>query len=206
MPPYLGGHRITGITPLSARTYRIAFASAWGTLYCYQLYSGRSLVGVSAVPAARYLVARIEPSDWPEPLQLLAVTPGNRATDYGAGLPPRPYNRVLIEFDAAAWPSDSKLIEVASGTTPGGAVDPNNVVAKVTYDVDRRYSVLTPSRPGNGTWNLRLTGRDDLGNAGTSVDDSQHILTHPPDVDQVNGERLDVAINAGSVTLSAEFS
>eukprot|EP00913_Durusdinium_trenchii_P028459 g26687.t1 len=167
--------------------------------------ANRPLIWYSDGPIANPLSTDLTPSTWPQPLQMLAVSAANRTTDYGDTLPLRPYNVVRFKFTASSWPSDSKLIELRAGTTPGGAVVDSNVVGKVLYDTDRDYTIDTPPLAGSGTWNFEVVGIDDrpaAGNEGTALAGSKTILAHPPDVQLSSGSRLSVSAAIGSVTWS----
>lgn len=205
--PYLGGFRITSVAWLSSHAIVVAFSSSYGS-YIYQLYAGRSLIGVSRSPEARSVVGDLEPSDWPQHLTVLAVDPGNALTDYGPQLPLRPYNKVRFTFSTSAWPADAKAIELSAGTVVGGAVDPDNVVERIFFDTDGDFEIFSPPMPGSGQWNFEIAGRDNRpsdGNRGTALAVSAEVLAHPPDVVlQDDDTRFSVAVAAGEATITFE--
>lgn len=207
--PYLGGTRITGAEWLSAAALAVRFTSTYGSTYLYQLYAGRSLAGTTASPTARQVVGQIAPSQWPQHLTLLAVEPSQRLTDYGALLPRRPYNKARLRFQTSGWPSDARSIDVLAGTTPGGAVDADNRIARVPFDTNRQYAILTPPMPGSGQWNFEVIGRDDTlpeGNAGTALALSAQLLAHPPDVALASdGSRFGVSIENQQATVTFAY-
>lgn len=206
--PYLGGFRIVACGWISAHALAVQIESSYGDSYLYQLYAGRTLVGVSAHPSQRVIVGSVDPSDWPEHITVLAIEPAQRFTDYGADLPLRPYNRVRLRFSTASWPTDSKSIELAAGTEVDGAVDPDNILVRTAYDGDHDYEIFSPPMPGSGQWNFEIAGRDnrpDEGNRGTALAVSKTVLAHPPDVVlQDDNSRFSVAIAAGTATITFE--
>lgn len=204
MPPYLGGHRMREFAWQSSHSLAVRFESTWGTLYYYQLYAGRILIGVSTGRSARRIVGQLTPHIWPHHLTLLAVHPSQRTTDYGRGLPLRPYHRARLRFTCSGWPADAKQIDVFAGTTPGGAVDPNNRIGRVPFDGDREYEFVTPPLAGSGTWNFEVKGVDDKpldGNSGPALAiQAGAILAHPPDVQLIGGARFALSISGAQAT------
>lgn len=208
MAAYLGGLRILPpVRWISATALAVRFASSYGNRCFYQLYAGRELIGASGSRSARQLVAQLNPSAWPQVLQLVAVDPVDRLTDFGAALPSsRPYNRVRMTFATSSWPADAKFIDVTAGTVPGGAVDAANRIGRILFDTDRDFVFITdPLGPG-GTWNFEAAGRDDKpsdGNLGDALEISQAIETSPQDVaTDAAGKRLDVTIDAATATVT----
>lgn len=206
--PLLGGFRIVSVEWATSNAIRVRFTTSYGSTYLYQLYAGRCLIGVTQSPLNRAIVGQLLPSDYPVPLQLVAVDRANILVDYGARLPPRPYNRVMISFDASGFPADSKWVDVTSSTAPGGAVDDDNLIAREEYDGDRSYTVLSEPLGGSGLWSFEAFGRDNKltgGNKGAVLELSQTILAHPPDVvADANGKRLTGTVAAGA--LSVDFT
>jgi hypothetical protein len=204
--PYLGGLAITSARWISTHALRVAFSSTYAATYLYQLYHGRELIGVTDTPLERQIVGQLIPQAWPEPLALLAVTPANKLTDYGASLPPRPYNRVKLTVTPAGW-AGVKQIEVAAGTAVGGAVDVDNVIARTLYDTNRAYQIVTEPLEGTGVWNLEVAGRDDrppAGNRGTAQAVAVTVTSHPPDLTFIDsaGRRFTPSIAAGVLTVT----
>ncbi len=206
MPPYLGGFRIVRAAWLNRHSLQVRFASTWGENYYHQIYAGRSLVGVTNSPSDRVVIGAVKPSLWPQHLTLLAVSPTRKETNYGDALPRRPYNRARLRFTVSGYPSDAEFLDVTAGTVPGGAVSAGNRIARVLYDVDREYEVLSPPLAGSGTWNFAVQGVDDkpdTGNAGASAAiAAPGILAHPPDVPQTNSVRVSASIAGGIATLT----
>lgn len=202
MPAFTGGFEITGKPHwISSEELLMRFTSTYGSTRYYQLYAGRTLVGVTNSRAARSVIGTFKPSLWPQHITLLAVDSADRLTDFGAGLPPRPFNRVKLRASAVSYPADSEFLDVLAGTVPGGAVDANNRIARVPYDVDREYELFSDPLPGSGTWNFEIKGRDDKppdGNLGTALALSQEILAHPPDMP------LDAAGNRFGVSIASQ--
>lgn len=211
MPPYLGGHRITSSAWIGATSLLVRFASSWGAAYHYQLYAGRSLIGRTITTSDRRIIGQLQPSTWPQFLQLVAVAPAERDTDYGSLLPEsRAYNKARLRFSTSSWPADSRLIQVAAGTEPGGSVDWDNILDRRLYDEDRQYEVITPPMPGTGVWNFGARGVDDKavdGNAGTALALQATLASQPPDVVfQSDNSRFTLAIESQVLTVSFEVS
>lgn len=206
--PYMGGFSIDSIGWLSAQAIAVRITSTYGTSYCYQLYAGRTLIGVTKSASGRVIVGQLEPSDWPQHLTVLAVDPANKLTDYGQYLPPRPYNRVRFTFSTASWPADARMIELSTGTAVGGAVDTANILERIPFSSDGIFEIYSPPMPGSGQWNFEVAGRDNRpneGNRGTALAVSKTVLAHPPDVVlQEDGTRFTVAIAAGEATITFE--
>lgn len=204
--PYLGGLAITGAEWVGPSALSISFSTTWGNDYFYQLYAGRSLIGATSSRTQRKVVGQLVPTDWPQYLQLLAVDPADRDTDFGDDLPPRPYNRAKIQFQATSWPADSKSIEVRAGTEPGGDVDPENIVGRAVFNGNRPYAVLTEPLEGSGSWNLEVVGRDNRllgGNEGESLPAEVEVLATPPDValDPTTLRRFSANLASGVATI-----
>lgn len=205
----LGGFKITKAQWVSPTAIRVSFSTSYGTAHQYQLYAGRELIGATLSTSERSVTGQLKPSAWPQHLTIVAVDPAERLTDYGATLPPRPFNRVKLTFSTSSWPADAEFIEVTGGTEPGGSVDPNNLLARVLYDTDREYEITTPPLAGSGVWNFSVAGRDNRpggGNLGTAATAQATVTAHPPDVALVGGNRFSVAIEAGVATVSWSFA
>lgn len=205
--PYLGGIEITAARAIGPDSFVVEFTSSYGSDYQYQVYVGRTLAGTTDNPSERSIVAQFEPSgspEWPEHVTLLAVDLGERDTDYGADLPPRPYNRVELTFDTTGIDADTKLIEVCSGAGPGDAADPANVVGSMLWDFEGEKEFITPQLAGSGEWEFEVAGRDGTfpdGNRGTALTITADVLAHPPDLLLVDDERFTYEIAAGVLTL-----
>lgn len=200
--PYAGGHKLLSARWVGPRALMVRFSSTYGSSYYYQIYTGRTLAGVTSSPSARKVVAQVEPSLYPQPLQLLAVTGGNQATDYGSTLPVRPYNKARLRFSTSGW-SDAKYIDITRGSTAGGAVSSSNLVRRILFDTNRTYAVISGPLPGSGQWNFEAVGKDATGNTGDELAMSVTTLTMPPDVTQdSSGNRLAVSIAAQTATIS----
>ena len=199
--PYAGGHQLLRAVWTGPRALRVTFSSTYGTTYHYQVYAGRTLAGVTKAPSERSIIAQVPPSLYPQPLQLLAVTAGNRNTDYGSPLPLRPYNKARLRFASSAW-TDAKYIDVTRGSTAGGAVSSANLVRRILFDTNRTYEVVTDPLPGSGTWNFEIVGKDAVGNVGTELEQSVTVVAMPPDVTlNSSGNRLTVSVASQTATI-----
>ena len=191
---------------LGTHTLIVRFETTYADKY-YQLYAGRTLVGVSASIGERSVQGTFPPSRYPEHLWIVAVDAVDRLTDFGHALPPRPYNRAEILYTTSGWEAAGAVLsEITGGTAPGGEVDPENLVGRIPFDTDRQYTALSDPLPGTGIWNFAVCGVDGTrpnGNRGTAADVACPILAHPPDLAfNSDGSRLDVAIDAGVATIS----
>src|SRR3990167_2070335 len=204
--PYLGGFTITRIRYITQTELVITFTTTYGSSYVYQVYRGRQLCGVSNANTDRSVIALVPPADYPEPITLLAVERHERDTDYGSLLPKRPYNKSKFTVTTSGWPADSDRIEIAAGTTPGGAVDLSNIIEQMLFDTDRSYTLITRPLDGTGTWNFEVAGRDTTmidGNRGTAAAVALDILSHPRDVTfQADGNRMSYSVAAQSLTVN----
>ena len=205
-PPFTHGIEITAVVKLSDASILVRFDSVYGEDYLHQLYVGRTLVGVTTGPNRRQVIGQWWPGLYSETIQLLAVDPSDRTTDFGDDLPDRPYNRVKISYNTASMSLDTRRVEIASGTEPGGAVDEENIVGQDFYRGSGTFSLITdPLGPG-GEWNFEVAGRDGTapdGNRGTPLELSATIKAHPPDLEPFpDGDRFEVEAAAGTLTLS----
>lgn len=206
--PYLGGHRITQAEWVSPTALLVRFSSSWGTAYQYQLYAGRSLIGRTRATSDRQVIGQLQPTDWPQFLQVVAVEPSQRDTDYGSVLPEsRPYNKAKLSITTVGW-TDARLLQVAAGTEVEGAVDWDNVIARELFDTNRAYEIITPPMPGTGEWNFGIRGVDDKaldGNAGTALELAATLASQPPDVVfQDDLTRFTVDISSQTLTVGFE--
>lgn len=207
--PYLGGHVITSVAWEGPFALRVRFTTTYGTTYCYQVYAGRQLIGWTESVSDLSVMCNYMASDWPEHITLLAVDPAQRSTDYGSYLPDRPYNAVKLGWTTSGWASDSRFIEITSGTTPGGAVDTSNVLANVLFDADRAYTFITDPLEGSGVWNFQIAGRDLTapdGNRGTAAATSATIFAHPPDVEFASDDYSRLAVTISGSNIVASFT
>ena len=199
--PYAGGHKLLSARWVGPRALMVRFSSSYGSTYYHQVYAGRTLAGVTGSPTSRKVVAQVEPSLYPQPLQLLAVTGGNQATNYGSTLPIRPYNKARLRFSTSGW-TDAKYIDITRGSTAGGEVSSANLVRRILFDTNRTYVVVSGPLPGSGQWNFEAVGKDVTGNTGDELAMSVTTLTMPPDVTQdSSGNRLSVSIASQTATI-----
>lgn len=201
----LGGVKLFSAEWLSATAILVRFTSLHAG-WLHQVYVGRELAGATSTPAERSTVVRLVESEWPQRLTLLAVHPDALGVDFGQLLPLRPYNRARIRWTTSAWPADSKLIDVYTSATPGGAVDETSRLGRILFATDGSYELVTAPLPGSGYWPIRVRGVDDkppAGNQGTSAETVTRLLSHPPDlVTNSAGERFDVDVVAGEATVT----
>lgn len=202
----LGGTRLTGATWVGTHAIAVRFESSHVGLI-HQLYAGRTLIGVASGTTDRRIVGQLVQSDWPQRLHVIAVSSDLRSVDHGHLLPVRPYNRASITIDSTAITPDARRVTVAAGLTPGGTVDPENIVASKVLEADGEYTLLTDVLPGTGDWNLAVTAYDRTlpdGNPGTPLNLTLSIASHPPDVvlDDDDRRLRDVAIADQTLSVS----
>lgn len=206
--PYLGGFRITSASWASASSIRVDFESTYDNQYLYQLYAGRSLIGATTSTLERRIIAPLSWSLWPQVLAIVAIEPSTAGTNYGANLPERPYNKVIATVTTSSWPSDSRLVAIAWGDTPDGAVDYANEV-RTLYDTDRAY-VLTSNPIGpSGEYNFAAYGYDDKpddGNRGSTTTFTADLLTMPPDLVATDGVRFTATATSGTATITYDYA
>lgn len=207
---YLGRIGISRAVYLGESSLQVQFVSDWTGMY-HQVYLGRRLVGETAAPSERTVTALVAPADVAEWLQVVAVDADELGLDRGERLPRRPYNRVRLAWDTTGW-TDARLIEVAAGTAPGGAVVATNVIERVLFDVNRRYELDTPALrgPGRREWNFEVAGRDETpptGNRGTPTAISAEILSPPPDLAIANPDapRFTGAVVSQALVLEFDY-
>ena len=213
--PYLGGHAMLSAAWSGPSSLRVRFSTTYGTTYLYQLYAGRTLVGVTESESERTVVGEFSPSVWPQWLQLLAVTRANQLTDYGSTLPPRPYNRCALAWTVAADANtDNKFIDIVSGTAPGGAVVQTNLLKRLEYAGPGNYAWTTLPVAGSGTWNFEVSQRDNKlgstkwpGNEGTALAiQATNVLSTPPDFARnTSGQRFTVSVSGGVATVGVTY-
>ena len=207
--PYMGGFEITRIRYITQTELLIKFTTTYGSTYVYQAYRGRQLCGATSDVKDRALLALVPPADYPEPITVLAVTPGNRDTDYSASLPSsRPYTKAKFTIPTSGW-TDADGIEITTGTSAGGAVDMASIIDEVLFDSNRAYTFITRPLDGTGTWNFEIAGRDTTavdGNRGTAASAAVAIISHPRDVNlDANGDRFTYSVASQQLTVTYDL-
>lgn len=204
--PFSGGHLITGVSWEGPFALLVRFSTTYSDML-HQFYVGRSLVGWTERADERSLICNVQDSLWPEHYQLLAVDPAERDTDYGALLPPRPYNRVKLAFPIVGG-GDTESIEITGSPAPGDPVDNDTILERILYDTDRDYEAITDPLPGSGDYDFEIAKVDFCkpdGNRGDPLAiTAAGILAHPPDVEYAADgyNRFTVETDATDVTVS----
>jgi hypothetical protein len=206
--PYLGGLRITSLRWTNPTAIRVDFTSTYASLYQYQLYAGRSLIGQTVSTSERFIVAPVSVSLWPQFFAVVAVDPDNLLTDYGSLLPPRPYNKSKVSVTTSGWPPDSRLVAIAWADTPGGAVDYANEV-RTLYDTDRTYTLTSEPIGPSGDYAFVAYGIDDKpesGNRGNTTSLTASLTTQPPDFAlATDGARFQATATSGTATITYDY-
>ena len=205
MPIYLGGLRITNAAWLSTTGLRVDFVTNYDDRY-YQLYAGRTLVGVTQAIDDTHVVAVLKPSLYPQYLQLVAVEQGQQQTDFGAQLPQRPYNKVRLGFLTAF--TAAEFVRVTASPAPGQPVSAANILENILFDTDRAYTYVSPPLSGSGTWEFEAAGIDLAGNIGEPLPfTAAGLLAIPPDLQlRADGRRLTSQSVDGITTISFSYS
>ena len=207
---YLGGH-----TPIAAgwagpRAVYVDFVSDYLTGWHWQLYAGRTLIGVTKSTTNRRVVGQLLADDAPASMLLIRVDAANRLTDYGASLPDVPWHRFALEWTASGYPVDASHWDLAASNAAGEDVDAENIIARIEYRGDMDYRFVLPPLPTAGAWKYRLTPRDNalpLGNAGTAANITIDAEIPPPDVALLSdGNRFTMAVDGDTSELVVAFS
>lgn len=199
---------ITGSVWLSSQALQVSFASHHDDRH-HQLYLGRTLVGVTTTPEQRTINAHVVPTTSPSPLQVVAVTGDDVATDFGETLPARPYNRFVLEWQADGLESDTERFGVFVPTEFSG--DPDTLHQCVESHGDGSYESDVPAVDQSGDWTYAIQPIDDAqgdepiteGNYGDATEITRRAKVYPPDI-VLNGDgsRFTAVANEGTLTLS----
>lgn len=205
MPAQMGGLQLTAMQWTGPHTLEVKFVTNLVDRF-FQLYAGRRLVGVTESMTARRVRGQVMPTRISAPMTVLAVTPPDRLTDFGPLLPPRPWNRYLLDWNAEDFPADSRFFDLTSSPAADQEIDDSRVLARIEYVGDVSYSFDLPELTSGGLWKYRLTPRDNalpLGNAGTVATVEIAALVYPVDLlRNAAGERFTAEVEAGVVNLS----
>lgn len=205
---YLGGQTIVGAGWVGPRAVYVDFVSEYTVGWHWQLYAGRTLIGVSTTSASRQVVGQLIADEAPAPLMLIRVDAANRSTNFGTLLPEAPWHRYRLNWTATSYPADTSHFDVLASPAAGEPVDDSEPVARVSYRGDGDYSFTPAPLPTAGEWNYRIVPRDNalpLGNAGTATDITIEAAMAPPDLPiDTDGNRFTLTVEAGD--LVAAFS
>lgn len=205
---FLGGHRITGLGWAGPQAVYVDFVSQHESGWLWQLYANRKLIGSTTTPLMRRIVGQLLPTRIPAPLTLVRVDEANRTTDYGALLPPQPWNRFRLRWSGVGLDSDTDHFDIIGATGPGVVPDPEFVLARVPYTGPVAYAFDLAPLSQSGAWQFGIVARDrclPLGNAGDQTDVTIHAAVIPPDVRQdIDGNRFTLDAVEGFVT--ADFA
>jgi hypothetical protein len=207
---YLGGHTITAAGWNGPRAVFVDFVSQYLTGWHWQLYAGRSLIGVTHSPTARRVAGQLLADEAPASLTLIRVDGASRLTDYGSLLPDVPWNRYALEWEPSGYAADASHWDLTASPAAGEAVDDTNLIARIEYTGDKPYRFVLPPLPTAGEWIYRLTPRDNalpLGNAGTAANVTITAELPPPDFAlQDGGNRFTLSVDADAGELVAAFA
>lgn len=205
---YLGGQTIVAAGWVGPRAVYVDFVSEYTSGWHWQLYAGRTLIGVTAASTSRQVVGQLVVDDAPAPLTLVRVDAANRTTNYGDLIPRQPWNRYALAWTASSYPADADHFQITGSPAAGEAVSDDNVIARVPFRGDGDYRFALPPLATAGEWDFRITPRDNAlpsGNAGTPTDVSITAEIPPADLPlDDGGNRFTLAVEAGD--LVAAFS
>ncbi len=205
---FLGGQTIVGAGWVGPRAVVVDFVSEYTSGWHWQLYAGRTLIGVTLSSASRQVVGQLIVDAVPAPLTLIRVDAANRTTDFGALLPAVPWNRYRLNWSVESYPGDTAHFDILASPAAGEAVDETEPVARVPFRGDGDYSHSLNPFPTAGDWDFRIVPRDNalpLGNAGTPTDITITAETPPPDLAiDSDGNRFTLTVDDGE--LVAAFS
>ena len=208
MTAFLGGYQIERVGMVGLTAVAVTITTDYTDMYL-QLYAGRRLIGVSRSAGVHRVVGQLVPAKCPHALTVVMVSAADLLTDFGSQLPKRPLNQFQLAWAAASFPSDAKWFEITACIAADGAVDPDNVVARVAYRGDGSYEFILDPINAPGTWSNKITPRDDAmprGNAGPAAEVALAAVPYPPDVAvDDDGNRLLCAVNAGELTVSFAY-
>lgn len=208
MTQLLGGFRITDVQWVGPLAIAVTVETDYTDRYL-QLYAGRRLIGVTDTAGELTVIGQLQPAHCPHALIVVMCEEGEQLDDVGDQLPPRPYNQFDLAWEADSYPDDAKWFEITAATEADGAVDPDNVIARVKYIGDGQYAFLLPPINEPGEWAYTLTPRDDAepsGTAGDPADIAEDALPYPPDVAiDDDGVRLTAEIDTGVLTVAFAY-
>jgi hypothetical protein len=209
MPPYFGGFDYVDAGLLGPTSVYVDVVSAYTDKY-YQLYAGRTLIGVTASVAASRIVGQLNLAGGaPAPLTVVAVEAVDLTTDFGALIPDWPSDRFELDWSTSYGDaSDVDHFLITRSDAAGLVNDPNNVVGQVNYSGDGDYHFDVPPLPTCGAWQLAVIPVDNAkptGNPGTASVLTVEATVPPNDlVPDDQGNAFKVADSGG--TLSVTFN
>lgn len=207
MSAFLGGFKITSLAWTGPTAIAVTIQTDYTDRYL-QLYAGRRLIGVTTGPGLLTVVGQLQSAHCPHDLMIVMCDAADHLTDFGQQLPLRPYNQFNLAWSASSYPADAKWFEITGCLVANGAVDPDNVIARVAYIGDGAYDFLLPPVTAPGDWTYALTPRDDAapsGNAGTAAQLAKYALPYPPDILLSDDTRLTADVAAGVLTVSFAY-
>lgn len=199
---YLGGQTIVGAGWVGPRAVYVDFVSDEDGGWHWQLYAGRTMIGVTQSSASRQVVGQLIADEAPATLTLVRVDAANRTTDYGALLPEVPWHRYRLNWTATSYPADTSHFDILASPSAGEAVD-SEPVARVPFRGNGDYSFSPSPFPSAGDWAFRIVPRDNalpLGNAGTATDVTITAALPPADLPlDSDGNRFTLTVDAGDL-------
>ena len=205
---FLGGHTIVAAGWAGPRAVFVDFVSQYSTGWHWQLYAGRTLIGVTPASSARRIIGQLVVDTAPAALTLIRVDAANRTTDYGALLPAVPWHRYRIRWSVSSFPADTSHFDVLAGPAAGEPVDAEPV-ARVPFRGDGDYSHVPAPFPTAGDWSFQIVPRDNarpMGNAGTPTDIVISAALPPADLAfDGNGNRFSLTVDAGDLVAAFTY-
>ena len=209
---YVGGFDITEIGWAGASSVYVVINHGGAyTGHLFQLYAGRTLIGVTADVWETRIVGPLPIGGPASPLSVLAVDPVDRLTNVGPYLCRKPYNDFKLSWPDPGDPdSDTHHFDIVAGRNPGETYDLTNVVMRVPYTAGRAiYDITIPPFADSGDWHLAVVPRDNaqpLGNAGDETPLTIPALVYPPALQpQPNGRSFIPTLAAGSLSIDYTY-
>jgi hypothetical protein len=203
--PYTAGFKFKSVDWIGPNVIRVDVdRGAYGD-YRWQLYAGRTLIGVSPTSRSR-IDGAINFGGAAAPLSVIAVDPIDALNDYGHLLHRKPWNAYRVTWPAVA-DADCKNYQIVAGRDPGDDYDLTNVIANVPHVAGlASYSFELPPFPDRGDWSIAVIAKDNAladGNSGTPREVIVPALVYPPDfVLTESGSRFETTLDAGVLTVS----
>jgi hypothetical protein len=201
---FTGGFRISAIGWLTPHAIYCDLITDYADTWIYQIYENQKLIGATREPTQRRVMGQLTGGKSPSPITVIRVAQEDFQTDFGPQLPRLPWNRFQLVWNTAGSTGIDHF-DIVAGTTPGGAIDPTNIIAREQFRLEGNYSFDLDPIDLSGTWNYGVIPRDaamPAGNAGTTIAASVVVAVPPQDVAlQADGTRFSMSAATGTVSV-----
>jgi hypothetical protein len=205
--PFFGGFDYVDSGLLGPNAVFVDLVTSYADRY-YQLYAGRTLIGVTTDPTRTRIVGQLNPQGGGSvPLTVVAVAPEDIATDFSAEIPLWPSDRFSLSWSTSyGGGTDVDHFLISRSDSAGGADDTSNVIGRVNYTGDGPYTFDSPPLPACGAWTYGVTPYDNAqptGNPGATATVTVQATIPPLDlVPDSQGNRFEAAVAAGVLSIS----